>query len=154
MDPEIGNGLLVVSWAITAWGPQSSGGNISKITKTTFAVIQNIYKLMSGTAMFNVNKSFSKDSSTVQIEKDQIGTCYITLKNNAIYPIEGFSIADTLSRCFEYLYKSGGLYEPIPTISQIGGKTILNWSGIVLPPDRGSITVQFDYKVNYNPPCN
>jgi hypothetical protein len=155
MDPEIGNGILVVGWAITAWAQQNDNNNVSIVSRTTFATIQNLYALMSETAMFNIHKSFSKDGSIPQVEDGETGTCYITLKNNAIYEVEGFSIKDTLSKCFEYVDKSGGEYEPKPNVINLGnGKTELVWTNVVLPGNRGSVIVQFDYKVKYLPPCD
>jgi hypothetical protein len=144
MDPEIGNGRLIVSFDINAWGDYAEG----RISRTTMAVIQNIYDLMSGTKQYGLLKSFSQDGTIPELEDGKEGTCYITIKNNAVYPIE-VSALDTLSKCFEFV-PSGG--DAPNKITPSGGKTILEWNGIKLD-GRQSKTIKFNYKVKYNPPC-
>ncbi|MDR0304713.1 MAG: hypothetical protein LBH98_08125 [Chitinispirillales bacterium] len=155
MDPIIGNGILIVGWAITAWGPQSSGGNSSVISRATFATIQNIYALMTQTAMYSINKSFSQDGSIIEKEDGETGTCYITLKNNAIYKVGPIVVRDTLSKCLEYIDKSDDKYDPKPYVTYLpSGKTELIWTDLVLPNNRGVLPLQFDYKVKFTPPCS
>lgn len=156
LDPAIGNGRLIVGFDINAWGDHYTDSQEGKITKATFAVIQNLYDLMSGTNMFSVKKSFSENGEIPQIEDGQTGTCYITVKNNATYAFE-ITVVDTLNRCFEFIKNSN---DNIPLTKQdnlSNSRTALEWDRVELK-GRGSgedvKVIKFEYRVKYLPPCN
>lgn len=95
MNPEIGNGRLIVAYDINAWSDYAKG----KITRTTFALIQNIYDLMDGSKQYTVSKKFEPD----MIDIGEAGTCVITVNNNGNYDIENIVVEDPLNPCMEFI---------------------------------------------------
>jgi uncharacterized repeat protein (TIGR01451 family) len=95
MNPEIGNGRLIVSYDINAWSDYEKG----KISRTTFALIQNIYDLMDGSKQYTVSKRFEPDEIGIGV----VGECVITVNNNGNYLIENIVVEDPLNPCLEFI---------------------------------------------------
>lgn len=122
MNPLIGNGRLIIGFDINAWGDFTQ----SIISKTTFAIIQNLYDLMDGSKQFGVEKRFIP-APPEPLGLGEIGTCVITVNNIGNYLIENIIVNDTLSSCFQYISTEGAIQ---PTKSPASGTTggVLEWN--------------------------
>ena len=143
MDPSVGNGRLLVCWDTNAWSDYMDG----RISKTTFALIQNMYDLMDGSKQYRGIKEFVPAA----VEIDDIGVCRITVRNDGNYLVENIVVTDDLSSCLQFTENTGAipLSKPAPT----GRGGTLEWTIPELLP-RSSRVIEFRYRAVDMPPCN
>ena len=160
LAPDVQNGRLVVGFAITAWGDHfgpGSDGATGRVTRTTMAVIQNLYGRMSMPDRYSLAKRFVEPD----IGLGEEGNLEITIRNPNTFPILGNvtgDIIDTLSKCLVFIEGSsrvGGVAVaprmPIPLTAD--GRQILIWSADnINVPARGNLLIEFRYRAIGLPP--
>ncbi|MCL1946053.1 MAG: hypothetical protein FWF51_02720 [Chitinivibrionia bacterium] len=141
LDPEIGNGRFIVGWDINAWGDYKEG----IISTATFAIIQNLYDLMTGSKQYGIFKTFDPPEIELGVE----GSFYITIKNNATYSVPMITVIDTISPCLQYIRSDT---QTISENNLSGGAKELKWEFSI--GGRSEKKIKIDYRVLKSPPCN
>jgi hypothetical protein len=176
LDENYNNGRLVVSYAITAWRDHHDGdrkdpqtGNYVQnrqgdaiVTRTTAALVQNLYDLMSGTTRYNITKKFENEETNVGGR----GKLFITVRNPNTAPFSSFEeIFDTL-HCrlkyigptkFSFINEDGSIANTTENaavdIKTVGNRQRLAWTPDKEIPRRGNWVIEFTYEVNPPSAC-
>jgi len=166
LDPEVKNGLLIVGFCVNAWTdhrgpgdplslPYQTGQGNGVITRTTMAVIQNLYAQLSKTQRYTITKRFVEEERAV----DDTGTVVISVHNPNNF---AFSLSDGITdelHCRlrfvsgsdrHFLVDRDGNRTPTAAVLTQTGQT-LRWvlNGDI--PARSHWAIEFQYIVN--PPC-
>jgi len=140
-DLVMQDGRFMVSFDINAWGDHQTDWQGGKVTRATFAFIQNIYDLISGVKSYSVSKAFIPE----EIDVGQNGTFTISIENKKDNPLYGFTVTDTVSACLNVISAN-------PTWTSRNGN-VFTWNvDEVLGRSTKTITVQ--YSADQMPPCN
>ena len=164
LQEEYQNGRLIVSYGITAFRDHEDGNGEhqtrqgwTRATRTTLAMVQNLYDLMSGTQRYTISKSFVQPDRSVGDE----GTIRISVRNPNNYPFElTGGIRDELSTCLRYIQGSStssfvnidGNSSPAAITEQHNGQN-LHWTPNTAIPLRSDWVIEFRYRVD-NSDCN
>jgi hypothetical protein len=105
LEEDYQNGRLIVSYAITAFRDHEDGSGAhqsrqgwTRTSRTTLAMVQNLYDLMSGTQRYTLSKSFVPDERGI----GDTGTVRIAIRNPNLYPFLINAITDELSSCLRF----------------------------------------------------
>jgi len=105
LEEDYQNGRLIVSYAITAFRDHEDGNGDyqtrqgwTRTSRTTLAMVQNLYDLMSGTRRYTLSKSFVPDERGIA----DTGMVRIAVRNPNNFPFLINAITDTLSSCLRF----------------------------------------------------
>ena len=161
LDEAYKNGRLIVSYAITAWMDHVDGSGTGQLnqgavitSRTTAALVQNLYDLMSGTQRYTISKSFVPDERKV----GENGIVRIAVRNPNNYPFKIGEITDELSTCLRFVRDDkhsfidqvNGHPTPAQATQTQNGRT-LKWelnSNDGHIPARSDWVIEFEYMVD------
>ena len=159
LQEEYRNGRLIISYGTTAFRDHEDGNGIyqtrqgwTRTTRTTLALIQNLYALMSEkTQRYTITKRFLEEERQV----GEIGTVRISVRNPNNYPFElTGGITDDLASCLSYIPGSSrfafidfeGNATSATATEQHNGKR-LHWIPNEPIPARSDWIIEFQYRV-------
>ncbi len=130
------NGRLIVGFDINCWSDNTAG----LVAEGAYAVIQNIYDLLSGSESYTVSKAFSPSSGNV----GDTGSFIISVTNTGKSNLATMVVTDTVSSCLQII-------DANPAWTTKTG-TVLNWTlPVMTSGSTTNITVRF--KASQMPPC-
>ena len=159
LQEDYRNGRLVVGFNIGAWREHTDGMGAGQTNqgaaitnRTTLALIQNLYSLMSETQRYAIFKNFVEEDRSV----GETGTLRISVRNPNNYPFEFTGgITDDLASCLSYIPGSSrfafvdfeGNATSATATEQHNGKR-LHWIPNESIPARSDWIIEFQYRVD------